>query len=432
MEPLRQFDPGHAPAPLWQATAPASPPLLPLGGDSESEVLVIGGGIAGLSTALHLAEAGIDALLLEAGQPGTGATGQSGGLIAPDYIRHSPDSILQSLGDEAGERMTRFIGESAAASFDLIQRHGIDCDARQDGFYSPVQSRKMAEAQHHVAAQWQARGFDVFALDARETEDRLGSPLYHGALHFPSGGSINPLAYARGLARAAAAAGARLHGGTPVEHLAFLDGWWQARTPHGRVRARKVVLAANGGNSRLHRDMRHSVLPLHVVEFATAPIAPRLRRSILSEGGAFTDKSPYVFTARYDAQGRLISAFPQTFLVRSDRAFRAEARRRLVRSFPGRGFENVKIESFWQGVAWINGSLLPEIHGLGDGAFAIQACNGRGLSINTALGMELARALARDDMDLWSVIPRRPRPFRLYPATARLPMAMMTMAYLSD
>lgn len=417
-------------ATLWQATAPAGPALSALAGDAEADVLVIGGGIAGLSTALHLAEAGVDVLLVEAGQPGDGATGQSGGLVAPDYIRHTPASIGQTLGRDTGELMTRFIGESAQRCFDLIARHAIDCDARQDGFYAPVHTDRLAIDQRAAAEQWQARGFDVTAIDGAETQARLGTKGYSGALRFGQGGWLNPLAYARGLARAAAAAGARLRVETPVDTLEHVDGRWRACTAGGQIYARRVVLAANGGNARLHPAMRHAAVPLHVVEFATAPLPPELRAQVLPEGGAFTDKSPYVFSARYDSAGRLISAFPQSFLVRGAQAFQNEAKRRLARYF--KGSEAVEIESIWEGVAWVNGSLLPEIHDLGHGAIAVQACNGRGISINSAIGVELAQALAADDLGKLSIQPRRPRPFPFYRAAAQLPKAMMTLAYLSD
>jgi glycine/D-amino acid oxidase-like deaminating enzyme len=129
---------GPSSSAVWHATAAPGPDLGRLVGAFETDVLVVGGGIAGLSTALHLAEAGIDVVVIEAGQPGSGATGQSGGLVAPDYIRHSPETIGKTIGRRAGERLTRFLGESAQYCFDLIDRHGIECDSRQDGFWSPA------------------------------------------------------------------------------------------------------------------------------------------------------------------------------------------------------------------------------------------------------------------------------------------------------
>lgn len=418
-------------SPLWKATSPAGPALPALDGDTETDVLVVGGGIAGMSTALHLAEAGIDVTLAEAGQPGRAATGQSGGLIAPDYIRHTPESIVAAFGARTGEQLNRMLGDSARLCFDLIARHAIDCDARQDGFYAPVRVPRLADAQHAVATQWHMRGFDVSFVDKGELSGLLGTDAYCGALRFGQGGSLNPLAYVRGLAAAALRAGARLHAETPVEALTRTDqGRWRARTPHGSILARRVVLAANGANARLHPAMRRTALPLNVVEFATAPLAPELRARILPRGGAFTDKSSYIFSARYDGDGRLISAFPRTLLVRGAKAFRNEARRHLTKYFDG--LDGTGIESLWEGLAWINTSFLPEIYDLGEGAIAIQACNGRGISTNTAIGAELAEALAAGDLAALSIPPREPRPVSFHALAARAPALMMTLAYLTD
>lgn len=416
---------------LWRHTAPAGPSLSQLQGDVDTDVLVIGGGIAGMSTALHLAEAGVAVVVMEAGEPGSAATGQSGGLIAPDYIRHTPDSIAVQFGKDRGERLTAMLGRSAQHCFDLIARHEIDCDARQDGFYTPVHQDDLAERQRSVAAQWQARGFDVSFVEQAQAQDALGTDAYRGALRFGQGGSINPLAYVRGLTEAAMAAGAYVYRDTAVRDLSrSADGRWHARAAGGAVRASRVVLAANGANAKLHRAMRRAALPLNVVEFATAPLPAALRGRILPHGGAFTDKSSYIFSARYDGDGRLISAFPRTWCVRGQRAYHKEARRRLAKYFPG--LDGVEIESLWEGVAWINTSFLPEVYDLGDGAVAIQACNGRGISTNTVIGTELAGALASEDFSALSVPVRSPAAIPFYPLAARSPELMMTLAYLAD
>ncbi|NIJ66201.1 glycine/D-amino acid oxidase-like deaminating enzyme [Sphingomonas leidyi] len=423
---------GEAPStmPLWVATAAPGPGLAPLGAEIEADVLVIGGGIAGMTTALHLVEAGVDTVLLEAGQPGDQATGWSGGLVAPDYIRHTPETIGTVLGRHHGEMLTRMIGGSARAVFDLIERHAIDCDARQDGFYTPAHSEGLAQSQRGYAEQWQSRGYDVRFVEAREARHMFGVERYCGALRFGEGGSLNPLGYVRGLAQAALKQGARLFGESPVQALRREGGRWIARTPGGAVSARRVVLAANGGNARLHPALRRTALPLHVVQFATAPLDDVQRAAILPEGGAFTDKVSYLFTARLDPQGHLISAFPMSFLVRGDRAHLREARRRLRQHFAA--LSDPRIDHVWEGLAWVNASFLPELYDLGDGALAIQADNGRGIGINTQLGIEVAAAIASNSRARLSVVPREPHPIRLHAGAALLPKLLMTMAWLSN
>ncbi len=421
---------GPSLAPVWVATAAPGPDLAALAAEIETEVLVVGGGIAGMTTALHLAEAGVDTVLLEAGQPGDQATGWSGGLVAPDYIRHTPETIGPVLGRQRGEQLTRMIGGSARAVFDLIARHGIDCDARQDGFYTPAHTEHLAQNQRSYANQWQSRGYDVSFIDAREARQRFGVDRYCGALRFGEGGSINPLGYVRGIARAALGQGARLFVESPVDSLRREGGRWIARTSAGGVSARRVVLAANGGNAGLHPALKRTVLPLNVIQFATAPLSASQRETILPEGGAFTDKVPYLFTARLDAQGHLISAFPMSFLVRGGKAHLREAERRLKQHFAA--MPDPRIDYIWHGLAQVNSSFLPELYDLGDGALAIQADNGRGIGINTQLGIEVAAAIATNNREQLSVVPRTPHPIRLHAGATLLPKLLMSMARLSN
>jgi glycine/D-amino acid oxidase-like deaminating enzyme len=395
-----------------------------------TDVLVIGGAVAGLTTALHLAEAGVDVCVVEARQIGSGATSQSGGLVAPDFIRHTPESVVTQLGPCAGERLIQMIGGSAEQLFDLVQRHDIRCDAAQDGFYTPAHTEALATDQRRYAGQWSSRGFPVSFIGGADARARLGVERYCGALRFAQGGSINPLGFARGLATAALAKGAGIWIDSPVDTLTRTGGHWVARTRHGSVSARRVVLAANGGNAALHPALARTVLPLHVIQFATAPLTDAQRRSILPAGGAFTDKAPYLFTARLDGLGHLISAFPMNWMVQGKSAWLREARRRIGQHFAA--MPDPEIRFLWPGLACVNSSLLPEIYDLGEEALAIQACNGRGLSVNTAIGIEMAEALVHRDLGRLSVQPHQPTPIRLHAGAAMLPKLLMSMAYISN
>ncbi|PXW77766.1 glycine/D-amino acid oxidase-like deaminating enzyme [Blastomonas natatoria] len=416
--------------PVWTANAAPAPQAEGLVGVHDVDVLIIGGGIAGATTALHLAERNIDVALIEAGQFGDGATGQSGGIIAPDYIRHTPETIRDVLGADAGERLTDMIGRSGAHVFDLVRRHEIECDMRQDGFYTPAHTEALAEQQRAMAQQWQARGHKVSFVEGAQTRALFGTDRYCGALRFEDGGGLNPLAFVRGVARVAQRHGARLFAGSPVRQLERKDGRWFCYTPSGTMRAQRLVLAANGGNAALHPAMRRTSLPLNVFQFASMPLDPSQRQVILPRGGAFTDKMPYLFTARLDGLGHLVSAFPMSFAVNGEKAYYREAKRRLKQYFPT--MPEPQIDYLWHGLAWVNTSFLPEIYDLGDEAIAIQACNGRGLATNTVIGSQVAEMLATGDAGALSVTPRPPVPVRFHAGAALLPRLLMSLAYLTN
>ena len=415
---------------LWEATATPGPNLNSIAGENRAEVAVIGAGIAGLSTALHLAEAGCSVAVIEAQEPGGGATGQSGGILAPDFIRTSPAEIKHVLGQERGERLSRMVGSSARQCFDLIEAHKISCDVVLDGFWVPAHNQTVLTSLQKRAKEWQEAGFDVVSVPVDEIASKLGTSRYCGAIRFADGGSLNPLAFSQGLAKAAIRQGAAVFSKSSVSKLVrHLDGW-RVITSRGYLDAKRVVLAANGGNAALHIAMQRTVLPLRVFEYATTPLTAAQRASILPEGGSFTDKKPYLFTSRYDREGRLIAAFTDFFIKRNEKRLRGEATRRLVQHFPI--LQYVSIEYLWRGTAWLNPSLLPKIYEVDEGIFAIQACNGRGLATNIVLGRELANALIHRNENALSVKPEPPVQIRGYGITKMVPSILMAMVYLND
>lgn len=413
---------------LWTSRSSAAESYEPLADRTQADVIVIGAGLAGASTAYHLASAGIDVVVLEAETPGAGATGNSGGLVAPNFVGLTPERAEKQFGVEAGRRLTRLVGKSAKSLFDLIDRLDIACDARQDGFWTPAHTPELAAEQRTHAAEWRAKGYDVQFVDQAGTRAALGSHRYFGAMRFGEGGQLDPLALVQGLARRAVENGARVFAQSPVERLTHREGLWEATTAAGSVTAPRVVLAANGGNARLHPLMRATTLPLHVIEFATAPLTPEQRAAALPGGGAFTDRQSYLFTARHDAEGRLISAFPMSAPLQGQAAYDREARLRLQRHFPQLG--PVTIEHLWRGTAFLNTSFLPHVFDLRDGAYAIQACNGRGIPINVALGQEVAEALVSGSFERLSLPLQTPKPVRFHLFARFAPYVAMSMAYL--
>jgi glycine/D-amino acid oxidase-like deaminating enzyme len=392
---------------------------------------VIGGGVAGLSTALHLRQSGMETMVLEAAQPGSGASGVSGGILAPEFARGGIAKACALYGREAGERLARLVGQSAAFVFDLVREHEIACDLQTGGFVSPGRSVREIEALRSDGEEWRALGCAVEFLDAKRTADAIGSEFYEAALYFEQGGALNPRAYANGLARVAHELGARVFVDSAVRTIERRDGKWRLATRTAQVTADRVVLAANGGNARLHPSLCRTTLPLIVYEYATVPVSAGNRNRYFGAGLPYTDRQAYVFSARLDKDGRVISAVPELFpKLRSETLIR-EAERRFRDIY---SMALPAIEYAWPGTAYLNRTLLPAVYVIEDdlSMVAVQACNGRGLAINTILGREIAALLESGDRRAIATPLLQPRPVPMHAIASAAPRVAMALARAKD
>ena len=230
---------------LYLDTAESAVPTPRLDGDVRADVAVVGGGVTGLSTALHLAQHGARVVLLEAGEPGWGASGRNGGQVNPG-LKLDPDTVERDHGKDLGGRMNVFAGAAPQFVFDLIERHGIRCDARRNGTLRAATRAKHAAAVRATAEQLARRGAPVELLEGPELERATGTARYLMAMLDRRGGDLNPLSFARGLTRAALGAGAAVYGSTRVRAMKGAGAAWMLDTGAGIVSAQHVVLATNG------------------------------------------------------------------------------------------------------------------------------------------------------------------------------------------
>jgi glycine/D-amino acid oxidase-like deaminating enzyme len=409
-------------APVWQHLAPVPAQRPRLAAITSAEIVIVGGGVAGLSTALHLAEAGRDVAVIEAMTVGSGAAGTSAGVVAPHLPRATPSSVRHKLGAGDGDRLLRLVADSGSYMFDLVRAHGIACDAAQDGFIAPTTGRGAATLLERRVREWADIRADLRVADAAETQLLTGCRGYTAALVDMSGGGVDPLALVRGLGLRAERLGVRIYEDSAVIDITPDGDGWRVRTAAGEIAAPNVVLAANGGSIGVHGDLAGTVLPLPVIEVATEPLDSALRQVILPQGHALTDLEPDVFSIRFTADGRLITAFPAGGDdVPDDIA--AKVNRRLADMLVTH--RPLAIDYAWIGRAWVNASLMPQLVRVADGLLAVQACNGRGLAINTIIGREVARTLMGEP----ALLPlSSPRPIRGVPFAKQLPRLLLASA----
>lgn len=211
---------------LWEASAPAAPETRALTDHLSVDVAVVGAGFTGSSAALHLAEAGACVAVLEAFDIGFGGSGRNVGLVnAGMWVR--PSVLLRELGADYGRRLLALLGDAPSVVFNLVERHGIQCEAVQNGtLHCAVGTRGLAEVSER-AREWQELGAPVELLDAQQTRELTGTGADEASLPDRRAGTIQPLAYARGLAAAAIRAGARC--------------WARPRPPTCRCRLRRCA-----------------------------------------------------------------------------------------------------------------------------------------------------------------------------------------------
>lgn len=335
--------------------------------------------------------------MLEAAEIGWGASGRNNGLVIPNLTRADPDRLVQSFGREHGESLGRLLAGSADTVFELVRNHGIDCEAAQTGWIQPAHRPSrlaLARARHD---QWRGLGARVEMLDRQQVATLTGSDLWHGGWIAHSGGHLNPLAFSRGLARAAIGAGARLFTRTAVHTLRREGSHWLAETATGgRVRARKVILATqaySGFHALPWPGLARAMLPVRSYQMATEPIPQAQRKGILPGNHAVSDTHNDLHFAHFDRAGRLITGGALVIAAGYDRRLRERIGRRLQRMFPAlRDQPPPRFEAVWHGYLSVTPDRMPRFYRLDDGLLTWVGCNGRAVAFATALGPRLVDA----------------------------------------
>jgi glycine/D-amino acid oxidase-like deaminating enzyme len=392
------LDPSRNPPSLWAATAPASPLTTPLSaGEHAADLAVIGAGFTGLTAALHAAERGAKVVVLEASEIGWGASGRNNGQVIPSLTRADPDVLVQAFGAEHGETLAVLLGNSANTLFDLVRKHGIACQAVQNGWVQPAHRESRLALSRSRFEQWKRRGAPVQLLDRDEVAAITGSPYWCGGWTNPTGGHIDPLAFARGLACAAIRAGAAVHTHCPATGLQRVGDRWRVATPSGSVLARRVLVATHGYTGYVAPSpwpgLANAMVAVRSYQLATEPLTLELRASILPRNHALSDTQGDLHFCHLDGEGRLVSGGALVFHADFERRLRERISLRLVKMFPQlQSLAEIRFEHVWHGVFAATPDKLPRFWRLDDGVLGWGGCNGRGVAFAVALGPLLADA----------------------------------------
>lgn len=398
---------------LWHAISPLpSLKLGPLAGEQSTDVVIIGGGITGLSTALHLAEAGVSVTLIDSDDIPSGGSGKSVGLVnAGLWI--PPDDIVKALGEEQGERANTLLGNAPSEVFALIERFAMDCQATRTGTLHLAHNRSGEKELGRRAEQLQRRGAPVELVEDDACWQKTGTTRIRRALLDSRAGTVNPAAYTRGLANAAQSLGARLYTQTPALSLKRQGDQWQVITPQGHVTAPQVVLATNAYSEDEWNQVRGQFFPGYFFQVATQPLTQPEAEAILPERQGAWDTRLVLSSMRRDAEGRLLlgslgrgSGRPQAYV-------RSWANRIQRHYFPQLG--KVTWEFTWSGRIAFTPDHTLRLFQPAPGILAATGYNGRGITTGTVVGKGFARYLTHHD-DTWLPLSFQPaRPIKSRP-----------------
>lgn len=375
---------------LWQATARETFAAPPLDANLSVDLAIVGGGFTGCAAALEAARTGASVCLLDARTIGHGGSGRNVGLVNAG-LWLPPETVKAQMGAKAGARLLSALSTAPARVFDLIKREGIDCEATRNGTLHLAHAPAGLADLQDRHRQGVALGAPLQLLDAAETARRTGSAAFHGALFDPRAGTIQPLSYVRGLARAARAAGAQIHEHSPVQSVQRLDGQWLLRSHGHRIRAQRLLVASNAYHLGLGPAFQPRFVPVSYCQYATAPLSAATLSRLLPQGEGCWDTALVMSSIRLDHAGRLIIGGIGNGDGTGAAVHAAWARRKLAALYPA--LSNAEFQHGWTGQIAMTSDHIPKIVAFGPDAYACFGYSGRGIGPGTVFGSETAKAL---------------------------------------
>lgn len=398
-------------SPFWWTTAPAPPEASgPL--PERVDVAIVGAGYTGLAAARGLARAGASVVVLETETIGWGASSRNGGQVLTG-LKPGNKALVARLGQERTRRL--FVASLAAIDFveTLVADEGIDCGFTRcghlDAACKPAHFEGFRREQERLARDF---GHEVRLIARSEQRTELASDFYHGLMLDPKSASLHPARYVRGLAQAAARAGAALRERCAVLGVRPREGGFDLTTSRGSVLARDVVVATNGYTGAATPELRRRVVPVGSYIVATRPLDPELARELLPQRRVVFDSKHFLYYFRLSADDRLLFGGRAQFTpatATSTRRAAAILSRGLVEVFPQ--LRGVAIDFVWSGNVCFTRDLLPRAGRLNGIHYALGYA-GHGVAMASYLGDVVADViLGRPDRNPFRDLPFDRIPF---------------------
>ncbi|MAU98471.1 MAG: FAD-dependent oxidoreductase [Fulvimarina sp.] len=412
---MRKAEPRFSPfeASLWFATAEAAPATRELEETITADVCIVGAGYTGLTTALELARKGVSVVVVEAQEAGFGGSGRNAGHCTPTFTHYSLGELRRMLGEPWAERLIQRQTRANDKVATMIRDYQIGCEWQQNGYVmgalQPANLRTLA----HKVEEYNAVGARTKLLGAEEAQAITGSPRLMGGWMHEEGGHLNPLGYARGLARAVMQEGGRLFTTSPVEAVEREAGRWRVATPKGVVSADKVIFATGaytvGGWPKLDQTFRI----MRVFVAATQKLSEETRRHVLPQNTTMHDGRGDIYVYKYDRDGRIVASMFPMGRRGVDLALTRKILTDRLKWLHPQIAEEIRWEYLWFGELDMQVRTVPRLYDLAPGVVGLTGLSGRGVPTGSMLGGILAEwAMGVPDRDLsLKLEPQRSAPF---------------------
>jgi gamma-glutamylputrescine oxidase len=408
----------------YAASTQANPRPM-LRGEHRADVAVVGGGIAGLSTALHLAKRGFKVALLEARFVGYGASGRSGGQTIFG-LAAGQKTLQAQVGAADARRLFELSIEALDCTQALISSYGIDCDYRPNHVHVATKKRHVVELQewlHELHEEYDYRSTSLLGRD--ELQSHVRSDHYLGGLLDTRSGHLHPLKYTQGLARAAEREGVEIFENSQV--LGYTDGRdVRVNTPHGTVRCSQLVLCGNAYLGNVAPTLSRRIIGVSTYVIATEPLNSARAAALLPSNAAVADINWILDYFRLSADDRVLFGGRVSYSSLQPRNLAESMRRRMVRVFPS--LADVKVAYTWGGFLDITMTRAPDFGRLASNVYYMQGFSGHGMTLTCLGGRLVAEAIGgtAGRFDVLARIPHRDFPGG---ALLRRPSLVLAMLY---